>query len=209
MRLLDESRRKRAAAEDAQKSAAGRAGSLEERLSQRRSLSADLKQAERQRHLWGRLVPLLGREGLQYYLLERAEQAIVEHANAILDRLAAGQVHVQLREQQRRKGGVRRAPGPRGLHCDFRTATARHRLSEWQPAIPLGRGPVAGDRPVCQPLAPTGTGSDYRRRLWLPGFHQSPSDDPGTPEPSQPAPTHRAGVPPGGVHQRFRGRLPM
>ena len=43
------------------------------------------------------LADLLGRERLQLYLVRQAERQVVEHANAVLDRLSGGQLYLKLR----------------------------------------------------------------------------------------------------------------
>ena len=43
---------------------------------------------------------LLGRERLQLYLVRQAERQIVDHANAVLDRLSGGQLFLRLRGDQ-------------------------------------------------------------------------------------------------------------
>ncbi len=77
---------------------------------------ANLRAAERERRLWRRLVKLLGRHGLQRDLLKNAEHAIVEYANAILDRLSAGQLYVELRKRSAGRSGP-----PRVLDLAART----------------------------------------------------------------------------------------
>ena len=64
---------------------------------QRHALSSELRAKRREQHLWERLVALLGRDQLQHDLLQDSEHAIVDYANAILDRLAAGQLSIELR----------------------------------------------------------------------------------------------------------------
>jgi DNA repair exonuclease SbcCD ATPase subunit len=71
---------------------------LTEAASGRQAISQAYQQADRQLHLWTRLAELLGRDGLQRALVRHAEFAIVECANAILDRISAGQLHLLLAE---------------------------------------------------------------------------------------------------------------
>lgn len=69
---------------------------LVERRAQRRTLEADLKNADRRRYLAQRLAELLGKRQLQRHLLRQAEQGIVENANHVLDRLTTGQLVLRL-----------------------------------------------------------------------------------------------------------------
>lgn len=57
-------------------------------------------EADRQRYLHQILATNLGRNGLQMFLLRRAETAVVEHANDILDRLAGGRMRLHLRNER-------------------------------------------------------------------------------------------------------------
>ncbi len=54
-----------------------------------------LRRAHWQLRLWQRLASLLSDQGLQHDLLQMAELEIVEYANAILDRLASGQLYLE------------------------------------------------------------------------------------------------------------------
>lgn len=64
---------------------------------ERRELAEQFRQADRRRHLWRRLADLLGRQGLQRNLVRTSERQIVEYADAILDRLSNGTLHLELR----------------------------------------------------------------------------------------------------------------
>jgi DNA repair exonuclease SbcCD ATPase subunit len=87
-----------------------------------RDLSAEIKQADRQRHLWNRLALLTGPDVLQRHLLGGAERAIVQYADAILDRLGGGQLFVQLRQEP--------AGSPRLLDLVARTTTCDNQLQD-------------------------------------------------------------------------------
>jgi DNA repair exonuclease SbcCD ATPase subunit len=66
-----------------------------------------LKAAQHTRRLWARLQLLLGPEGLQRALLENAQQAIIQYANTILDRLAGGQLYIAPRPRDTTAGPIR------------------------------------------------------------------------------------------------------
>ena len=70
---------------------------LKERQRQRQKLEEQKSQAERQHHLYRLLTELLGRDGLQLYLLRQAEDAIVELANRTLSGLSHGRNYLELR----------------------------------------------------------------------------------------------------------------
>lgn len=77
---------------------------LVERHDRRLQLEKDLQKADRDRHLYKLLSNLLGRDGLQLHLLRKAEQAIVEIANGILDSLSRGQMRLELRGEGKDSG---------------------------------------------------------------------------------------------------------
>lgn len=72
----------------------------------RSQLEKDLREAEREHHLYKLLSNLLGKdkEGLQLQLLRRAERAIVELANEILDSLSRGRMRLELRSEGEESG---------------------------------------------------------------------------------------------------------
>ena len=75
------------------------AGVEHERLRRHQKERADLEERLREVELeqsrWRKLGQLLGREGLQLYLLRKAEEQIVSYANCILDRLSDGTLYLQ------------------------------------------------------------------------------------------------------------------
>ena len=52
------------------------------------------------------LAHLLGRDGLQHHLVQKAEMGIVYHANEVLDRISGGTLRLELRSNAERKTGV-------------------------------------------------------------------------------------------------------
>lgn len=69
---------------------------LVDRRNRRRALEDDERSAERDHVRTATLAALLGPRRLQLYLVRRAERQIVEHANAVLDRLSGGQLFLRL-----------------------------------------------------------------------------------------------------------------
>lgn len=70
---------------------------LEYQQKHHQELEQQKRDVERQHHLYDLLSDLLGRSGLQLYLLRRAESAIVELANNILHGLSHGRIRLELR----------------------------------------------------------------------------------------------------------------
>jgi exonuclease SbcC len=62
---------------------------------ERADLEERLREVELEQSRWKKLGQLLGREGLQLYLLRKAEEQIVSYANCILDRLSDGTLYLQ------------------------------------------------------------------------------------------------------------------
>ena len=69
---------------------------LENNLQQRRAIESEYVQTEGELATQRLLAELLGRERLQLYLVRQAERQVVEHANAVLDRLSGGQLYLKL-----------------------------------------------------------------------------------------------------------------
>jgi DNA repair exonuclease SbcCD ATPase subunit len=63
---------------------------------EREQLDKDLLDTQREHGYLKLLAELLGRERLQLHLVRQAERQIVDHANAVLDRLTAGQLCLRL-----------------------------------------------------------------------------------------------------------------
>ncbi len=70
---------------------------LKELQNQRRKLEQQLAQAARKAYLYKELARLLGRDCLQHYLLQKAEEGIVTHANEELDRISGGMLRLELK----------------------------------------------------------------------------------------------------------------
>ena len=68
---------------------------LQRHQKERANLYERIRELELQQSRWKKLSQLLGREGLQLYLLRQAEAQIVSYANCILDRLSDGTLYLQ------------------------------------------------------------------------------------------------------------------
>jgi DNA repair exonuclease SbcCD ATPase subunit len=79
------------------------------RRDQRLHLQKQYREVEEKHQLYRILAELLGPRGLQLYLLRHAERGIVEYANAMLDRLSAGQIYLRLRGEEDGEAAVGKA----------------------------------------------------------------------------------------------------
>jgi DNA repair exonuclease SbcCD ATPase subunit len=94
---LDQTKADRIRHETARQQAETRRGELQAARRRRLDLEQSLRQSNRQlRHL-KLLCELLGKKRLQLHLVRQTERKIVECANHILERLSAGDLHLQLR----------------------------------------------------------------------------------------------------------------
>jgi DNA repair exonuclease SbcCD ATPase subunit len=71
---------------------------LDGRRQQRADLQVAIRVADRDHTRATLLAQLLGRDRLQLFLVRQAERQIVDHANAVLDRLSGGQLCLRLRQ---------------------------------------------------------------------------------------------------------------
>jgi DNA repair exonuclease SbcCD ATPase subunit len=102
-----------------------------------------------------RLAQLLGRDKLQLYLVRQAERQIVDHANAVLDRLSGGQLYLRLRPGE--EGGepekalelesYNRTTGAAPINVAFLSGSQRFRVAV---SLALGIGQYASrqHRPI-------------------------------------------------------------
>jgi DNA repair exonuclease SbcCD ATPase subunit len=70
---------------------------LDSQRQQREQVQRQQLEQEAEHQRYKLLSELLGRERLQRYLVRQAERQVVDHANAVLDRLSAGQLYLRLR----------------------------------------------------------------------------------------------------------------
>jgi DNA repair exonuclease SbcCD ATPase subunit len=69
---------------------------LEMQHSQREQLQREHLAADGELKHWKLLAELLGRDRLQLHLVRQAERQVVDHANAVLDRLSGGELYLRL-----------------------------------------------------------------------------------------------------------------
>jgi DNA repair exonuclease SbcCD ATPase subunit len=130
-------------------------GLLDDRKQRRSELQAAVLQADRDHNRQSLLADLLGRDRLQLYLVRQAERHIVDHANAVLDRLSGGQLYLRLRAGDDGDGGDKaleleasnRVTGGSPINVAFLSGSQRFRVAV---SLALGIGQYASrqHRPI-------------------------------------------------------------
>ncbi len=106
--------------------------------------------------IMGQLAMLLGRDRLQLYLVRQAERQIVDHANAVLDRLSGGQLFLRLCSGSEGEAGFEealeleaynRTTGTQPINVAFLSGSQRFRVAV---SLALGIGQYASrqHRPI-------------------------------------------------------------
>jgi DNA repair exonuclease SbcCD ATPase subunit len=148
--------RDQAACESALMDARQEKARLTERREQRRQLQEQHATLDREHNLHRLLADLLGRQRLQLYLVRQAERGIVDHANAVLDRLSGGQLYLRLRGEDDAEGGTdqalqleayNRGTGTEPIGVSFLSGSQRFRVAV---SLALGIGQYASrqHRPI-------------------------------------------------------------
>ena len=70
---------------------------LDSQKQQREHVEKQLLEQQAEHHRYNMLAQLLSRDRLQRHLVRQAERQVVDHANAVLDRLSGGQLYLRLR----------------------------------------------------------------------------------------------------------------
>lgn len=96
VRKLLEAKQTRQQCEAALQEARQQKAHLEKLRQQRGQLEDETQQVEGELKHYEHLAELLGRKRLQLHLVRRAERQVVDHANAVLDRLSGGQLYLRL-----------------------------------------------------------------------------------------------------------------
>jgi DNA repair exonuclease SbcCD ATPase subunit len=126
------------------------------RRQQRESIQRQILEAEREEYELKLLSQLLSRERLQLYLVRQAERQIVDHANAVLDRLSGGELFLRLRGSQDGEGeadealeleAYNRTTGQKPINVAFLSGSQRFRVAV---GLALGIGQYASrqHRPI-------------------------------------------------------------
>ena len=107
--LLKAARAKDRACDDEHGQARQQRALLETYHKQREGLLEENRIAEGELSVQETLAKLLGRDRLQLYLVRQAERQVVEHANAVLDRLSGGQLYLKLTGEADGEGASEKA----------------------------------------------------------------------------------------------------
>jgi DNA repair exonuclease SbcCD ATPase subunit len=93
----ESARRAQEAAETALRKAQHDRAILDSQRQQRDHVEKQLLEQQAEHNRYHLLAQLLGRDRLQRHLVRQAERQVVDHANAVLDRLSGGQLYLRLR----------------------------------------------------------------------------------------------------------------
>lgn len=134
-------------AEQIARAADGKRITLEANLTEHRRIEREYLEAARLTHRYRTLANLLGRDGLQRHLLEQVERAIVNNANAVLDRISGGSLWLELQGDagaSKTKAldlvAYNRANGANSIAVDYLSGSQRFRTAV---SLALGIGQYA------------------------------------------------------------------
>lgn len=129
---------------------------LESRHKERQQVQEELLQAEGQLNHLELLAKLLGRDRLQLHLVRQAERQVVDHANAVLDRLSGGELFLKLCGEAAGEGNAAKAleleahnrtTGEKPINVAFLSGSQKFRVAV---SLALGIGQYASrqHRPI-------------------------------------------------------------
>ncbi|MGF1581392.1 MAG: hypothetical protein ACFCD0_18870 [Gemmataceae bacterium] len=154
--FVSEARNKYEAANDELNKAKQHLASLEALHKQREQLDQEFLEADKQLTHSKLLSELLGRDRLQLHLVRQAERQVVDHANAVLDRLSGGELYLRLVGEAGGEGNAAKAleleahnrvTGERPINVSFLSGSQKFRVAV---ALALGIGQYASKqhRPI-------------------------------------------------------------
>ena len=154
--LLRQARQHHEACDQAHRKAEREHTALVQQKQRRDELHAKVLAADNELKVMTQLATLLGRDRLQLYLVRQAERQIVDHANAVLDRLTAGQLFLRLCSGAEGDAGsdealeleaFNRTTGSEPINVDFLSGSQRFRVAV---SLALGIGQYASHqhRPI-------------------------------------------------------------
>jgi DNA repair exonuclease SbcCD ATPase subunit len=129
---------------------------LDNQRQQREQVQKQLLEQQAEHQRYNLLSQLLGRERLQRHLVRQAERQVVDHANAVLDRLSGGQLYLKLRggedgestaDKALELEAYNRSTGQAPINVAFLSGSQRFRVAV---AVALGLGQYASrqHRPI-------------------------------------------------------------
>jgi DNA repair exonuclease SbcCD ATPase subunit len=129
---------------------------LETYQKQRKALDAEYREKAEELKHQDLLARLLGKDRLQLYLVRQAERQVVDHANAVLDRLSGGQLYLKLSGEANGEGSnakalelesYNRATGEKPINVAFLSGSQKFRVAV---SLALGIGQYASrqHRPI-------------------------------------------------------------
>ncbi len=125
---------------------------LEQQHEQRQALLEEHRQADAALNEARLLAELLGRDRLQLHLVRQAERQVVDHANAVLDRLSGGQLYLRLAGEAGGEGNTAKAleleahnrvTGEKPINVAFLSGSQKFRVAV---SLALGIGQYASRR---------------------------------------------------------------
>lgn len=141
--------------EEAERAARQARFELQDRQRRREELQLGSLNADRERDRYAVLAQCLGRDRLQLHLVRQAERQIVDHANAVLDRISGGQLFLRLRageegqesEHALELEACNRVTGGKPINVSFLSGSQRFRVAV---SLALGIGQYASrqHRPI-------------------------------------------------------------
>jgi DNA repair protein SbcC/Rad50 len=149
---VNEAKRAQQARDDELNHARREKDRLEGILRQREQLQHEKMQTDKELQHAKLLADLLGRERLQHYLLRQAERQVVDHANAVLDRLSGGQLYLRLVGEAGGEGNsakaleleaCNRVTGDKPINVAFLSGSQKFRVAV---SLALGIGQYASRR---------------------------------------------------------------
>jgi len=128
---------------------------LDNQRQQREQVQKQLLEHQAEFQRYNLLAQLLGRDRLQRHLVRQAERQVVDHANAVLDRLSGGQLYLRLRggddgdsaDKALELESYNRSTGQAPINVAFLSGSQRFRVAV---SLALGLGQYASrqHRPI-------------------------------------------------------------
>jgi exonuclease SbcC len=150
--LLQQARQHHRCRDDELSQARQRHAALQAQHEQREQLEQQRLEADRHRGYLESLAKLLGRDRLQLHLVRQAERQVVDHANAVLDRISGGELYLRLAGEAGGEGNSEKAldleahhrtTGEKPINVAFLSGSQKFRVAV---SLALGIGQYASRR---------------------------------------------------------------